>query len=526
MLTLGMWSGAALAPLSVHAQEALTPEAGLQRIVELLDRGNLADARRLADAALETHPRDPVLQNLAGVVAAQEHAVDRAEAHFETAIRLAPLSAAAYENLGRLYQERAASDPAMRAKAIAVYRRLLNADPSNVEALFQSGFLLALDGQFAASRTLLERLPEPVRQRPQTRAVLAADLSGLGDAAAARTAALALASDPALTEADVLAVLPALAAGAGEDVAVPMLEALDRRGRASPAALRAMAAIYGRGGRLADARQVLERVVAAAGASAPTLIDLATTAARQKDYKGALGYLAHARSLEPANARVHFLFGMMCVQENLVREAYESLKKAVALDPDNPLVNYAMGAVATHRHEPSESLPYFEKYVRLEPGDPRGHFALGSARFYSNQFEEARPELERAAQARETATGAHYFLGRIARQANDLVTARREIERALELDSGLADAWAELGLIQTRAQEYAEAEKSLAKALSIDPDHYAASVNLAALYARTRDPRREAQAARVAALIEQRDARAQEFLRIIEVLPYDREPPR
>ena len=102
------------------------------------------------------------------------------------------------------------------------------------------------------------------------------------------------------------------------------------------------------------------------------------------------------------------------------------------------------------------------------------------------------------------------------------MTARREIGRALQLNAGLADGWAELGLIQTRSKEYEEAEKSLTKALSIDPDHYAASVNLATLFAKTKDPRGEKQAARVAALIEKREARAREFLRIIEAVPYAR----
>ena len=500
----------------------LAPQATLQRIAALLERGDVAAASGVVEPALKAHPADPVLRNLAGVIAAQQGAFESAEAHFQTAIRLAPQSPAAYENLGRLYQERADGNPAMRAKAIAIYRRLLDADPASVEAMFQSGFLLALDGQFAASRAMLERLPEDVRQRPQALAVLAADLGGLGDTAAARRAVFALAAHPALTEADVLAALPALPAGPGDAVAALMLDALDRRALASPVALQALAAIHVRAGRFAEARQILERAAAAAGPSASLLMELARTAVKLKDYQGALGYLAHARSLEPANAAVHFLFGMVCVEQNLGREAYESMKKAVELDPDNPLVNYAMGAVATHRHEPSESLPYFEKYVRLEPDDARGHFALGAARFYSNQFEEAKPELERAARTPETATGAHYFLGRIARQANDLTTARREIERALQLNAGLADAWAELGLIQTRSNEYGPAEQSLTKALAIEPDHYAASVNLATLYARMKDPRREAQAARVAALMEKREARAQEFLRIIKAEPYAR----
>ncbi len=44
-------------------------------------------------------------------------------------------------------------------------------------------------------------------------------------------------------------------------------------------------------------------------------------------------------------------------------------------------------------------------------------------------------------------------------------------------------------------------------------------MNLTALYGRTSDPRRAGQEARLAKLIEQREARMQEFLRIVEVVP-------
>jgi tetratricopeptide (TPR) repeat protein len=513
----------AAAPVVVarsQEQDPLASQSTLQQTAAAIERGDLAAASRIVGPALKAHPADPVLHNLAGVVAAQQRQFERAEAHFRTAIQLNPQIPAAYENLGRLYQEHADAEPAVRAKALDVYRQLLDVDPANVEALFQSGVLLALDGQFAASRAALDRLPERMRRSPQALAFLAADFAALGESAAARQAAEALAVHQALTEADVLAALPALSGTAGDEMAASMLERLDRRGLASARSLRALAAIQVRAGRFGQARQVLERVAAAEGPSAPLLIDLARTAIRSKDYQGALGYLAHARSLDPGSADVHFLFGMVCVEQNLGREAYESMKKAVELDPDNPLVNYAMGAIATSRHEPSESLPYFEKYVRLRPEDPRGHFALGTALFYSNLFDKAVPELERATRSPETATGGHYFLARIARQMNDLATARREIDRALQLDAGLVDAWAELGLIQIRLEEYRAAEQSLGKALAIDPDHYAASVNLATLYAKTRDPRKDAQIARVAALGEKRDERAQAFLRIIQAVPY------
>jgi tetratricopeptide (TPR) repeat protein len=400
-----------------------------------------------------------------------------------------------------------------------VYRRLLAFEPSNVEGLYQAAFLLALDGAFDESRTFVDRLPADVRGGPQVLAVLAVDLHALGDRSGARAAVAALAAHPRLSAADVVGVLPAVAHLPDAAVVDQMIEALDARTLASPDLLQRLAASYVRHGRFADARQVLERA-AAAGPTLPLLTDLARTAYKLRDLKGALGYLAHARSLEPQNAGVHFLFGMVCVELNLGREAYDSLKRAVELDPENPLVNYAMGAVATHRHDAAEAIPYFEKYVRLKPDDVRGRFALGAARFYGGQLAAARDDLEIAARSKETATGAHYFLGRIARQTNDLDTARREIEQALHADARYADAWAELGLIEMRAGRYRESETALVKALSLDADHYDATLHLAALYGRTRDPRRPEQEARLAALIQKRDERAQEFLRIIEVVPY------
>jgi tetratricopeptide (TPR) repeat protein len=507
------------------ASAASASSATLQTIAALLDRNDLSGAKAATDAALREHPSDPALHNFAGVIDAQQGAVDAAEAHFQTAIRLAPHAASPYLNLGRLYQERAASDPASaRAaakKALGVYRQLLAVEPANVEGLYQAAFLLAIGGEFAESLALVQRMPGDARWRPQALAVVVADLAGSGDMASASTAAARLASHAQLTSADVVAVLPAFEHVSNDSIAQQLLEALDKRGLASADALQRLGAIHLRHARYAEARQVLERAAGAAGRpTVPLLMDLARAAYKSGDGKGALGYLAHARDLDSHNAPVHFFFAIVCIDLNLGGEAHDSLKKAIALDPENPFINYAMGAVSIQRHDSSEALPYFEKYVQLKPADPRGRFALGAARFYSNQLEAARADLQQAASHPETAAGAHYFLGRIARQLNDLDTARQELAQALQTNPRYADAWAELGLIQTRAEQYADAEQSLAKALAIDSENYAATFNLSTLYSKTKDPRREEQAARLAALQEKRAVQAQEFLRIVEVSPY------
>src|SRR4029079_7920584 len=124
-------------------QPALAPAATLKQIGALLDRRDFAGASSAVDEALRTYPDDAALHNFAGVIDAERHETESAERHFQRAIRLAPRETPAYENLGRLYQERSAGDPAARAKAIDVYHQLLAFDSGNVEGLYQCGFLLA-----------------------------------------------------------------------------------------------------------------------------------------------------------------------------------------------------------------------------------------------------------------------------------------------------------------------------------------------------------------------------------------------
>jgi tetratricopeptide (TPR) repeat protein len=496
------------------------PPETVRELTSLMDRGDWARARTRVGEALARHPTDATLLNIAGAVEAQQGKHEEAERYFRAAIGAAPRAESGYLNLGRLYQERSTSDPEASAKALEVYESLLRVDAQHTEAAFQAAIVSARMAKWPMSHAYLERLPVAVRARPQALALLAVVWRGLSNRGRSDEVAARLLAHPELSEDDVLVLVPVMARVKAEDLSERLLTGLDGRGLATVRSLGLLASLYAQQKRFREGRAAFERAMRVAGApTASMLLDAARMAYGERDFKGALGYLAQARDLEPENAQVHFFFGLVSVELNLGAEAFESLKKAVTLAPDNPYVNYALGSVAIHRHEPSEALPYFEAYVRLKPGDPRGRFALGAARFYANDLEGARSALNEAVHAPETAAGAHYFLGRIARQLNELDAARREIDRALALNPRHADAWAELGLLQTRGRDYVGAEQSLARALAIDSENHAATVNLAALYGRTRDPRLDEQKARLEALQRKREAAAQEFLRMIEVVP-------
>jgi tetratricopeptide (TPR) repeat protein len=507
-----------LAAASAPAQTPALGEA-LSRAQALLEQGDRAGARRALLAALRSHPGHPVLQNFLGVVEAQDGGYATAEAHFRGAVRAHPRYTDAYLNLGRLYQENAGRDPDAVRKALAAYDAVLGYDPDHAEALYQSAVLLRAGGDFTRSLERLSRLPAKQRSRAQVLAVRLADEVGAGRREDADRSMEALLERPDLTEPDVLAVLPTLLAHGGQDPAVRLLERVRARGLATEAGLRPLAEGYEASGRLDAARDALEAVAALRPADVPLLMDLARVARGSGDRQGALGYVAHARELDPKDARVHFLFGMLCVELGLGVEAYNALKEAVRLDPGNAAINYAMGAVALHRRDPTEAVPFFKKYAELSPGDPRGALAVGLAWFQARDFAAARPELVRAAQSAPTAAAAHYFLARMADEEGDLNAALDLVGKAVALAPAYADAWAERGLLHFRRRDMAQAERDLQRCLELDPDNYLGNLHLLALYQRTGDGRREEQARRVTELDARREEKTEEFRRVIQVQP-------
>ncbi|HWQ35606.1 MAG TPA: tetratricopeptide repeat protein [Blastocatellia bacterium] len=500
--------------LPVAAAQTAREQMILQ-IQELMQQNRPTEAHEALNAALRKYPGDAGLENLLGIIEAQAGNYPAAEAAFKRAITRMPKFTGAYLNLGRLYQENSGRDPSAPQKALLTYQRLLQFQPDNPEANYQCAVLLQLRGQYAASLQYLSRLPADYQGRATVLAVRCANFAGLGKPVQAAETARQLALHPDFSEPDVFSILPALT----DELGVRLLEALLARERATTETLHRLGLLYERQGRLVEARQALEKSIGGSPPSAGLLLELARVAYQQQDYKGALGYLAHARDLEPRNAAIHYSFGMSCIRLRLVAEAHVSFGRAVELEPDNPQYNYAMGAASAYRRDPAEAIPYLQKYLRLKPQDAQGHLLLGAVYFRSGDYQAARSELLAAMKRRETAAGAHYFLGRVARQEGRIDEAVRELELTLQAAPQHADALAELGQCRLQQKDYAAAEESLQRALAIDPENYAANFNLLVLYSRTRDKREAAQAQWFEEIKKLRTDKEQEFLRAIEIRP-------
>jgi tetratricopeptide (TPR) repeat protein len=491
-----------------YSMQNLTP----QSITELIQSGRFSEAREAIQASLKTRPADPELWNLMGVVDAQDNRREDGEKDFRKAVTLAPKYLPAWLNLGRLYQAGGEIE-----KAIPAYQTALRIDDSNAEAHHQLALLLQSKGDFRASLAHLDRLPAEDRKRKSAIALRCAGEAGIGNTETAIATADRLLNVPNVEEEDALAILPVLQAH-DKAVALHLLEGLDRKHLAAHS-LPQLAAAYEDAGDLKLARETFERAAQAGGASA-LLLDLARVAWKQKDYEGTLGYLAHARDLEPNNAGIHFFFGLACNELSLPVEAKKSMEKALELAPENPYYNYAMGAIELQWADKTQAIPYLKKFVELRPDDIRGRLALATAYFESFQQDEAKAALAVPLKNPTTRAGAEYLMGRILVQQGDLDGAISAFQRLARLQPESADAHAELAAALLEKEEAEASRREVEAALKLDPANYLANSTRLKLYQLAGDPRAKEQTVLLKKLIQNRDERLKLLQRTIEVRPW------
>jgi tetratricopeptide (TPR) repeat protein len=496
-------------------------ESVITEIQDLIDQDHLDTAKQKVYEA-QKRMTDSGLDNLLGVIEAKTGDYAGAEESFAVAIRRAPTFTAPYLNLARLYQENAKRYPEGKAKALALYEQLLRFDPANNEANYQAAVLLMEQSRYEKSQGYLSHLPRDSQDISQALAVRCADLAGLGNRMRTDQCAARLRSRPDFSEVDAQTIAPTLASAKRDDVIVGLEEALAKRGTLSGHSLHTLGLAYEKTGQLSQSRSALEKAFSSLGASSTDiLLELARVGQEQKDYKGALGYLAHAEDLNPKDAAIPYYFGVLCLQLNLLAEAQRAMAKALALDPDNPSYNYSMGAVTVFSEGPEQAIPYFQKYLGLKPKDPRGQLALGAAYVRAKNYAAGLPMLRESASHSETASTAHYYLGRILNEEGDPQGAIQELRLSLKSNTNYPDALAELGRSLLTKKDYRQAQVELDHALALSPDHYQANLNLLLLYTKIGDARRDSQSQRVEELKKAAEEKSQELSRIIAIRPFD-----
>jgi tetratricopeptide (TPR) repeat protein len=484
-----------------------------------IEAHDLVGARASIAEAMKKYPDNGGIENLLGIVEIQQGDVTGARQALSAAVRDDPRLVSAFLNLARIDMQAGFSDAAVQNEAMRLDERVLELDPRNDEANYQIATILTWQKSYRRSLDHLQKLSGHARARIEAEDLLCTDYAALGDREGTDAAANSLIANPDLSEEDANSCLPALRAAHRADLIDKIFTAANEKHTLSAAGQRILGLAQEAEGKLTQARATLEGAFAAGDHSVAVFVDLTRVAKAEKDYKGALGYLAHARELDPKDASLPYEFGVLCLQLDLYGESRKAIAEAVKLAPNNPDYNFAMGTLVSFSDDPSQALPYLAKYHAYRPQDPEGLLALGAANFRAKDYETSVKWLKQAVKYPRTAPDAHFYLGQIDRQELHLDEATAELKQSLALRPEQPEVLAELGQVCIETHDYAVAQTYFGRALHLDPDNYGANFGLLQLYARTGDPRRDAQSKRFDEIKNEEFQQDRQMMRVLEIRP-------
>ncbi len=279
------------------------------------------------------------------------------------------------------------------ADAGDIYKRLLQANPDNVDALHLMGAVVLAAGDADTAITLIRRATRLQPDYP-------APHVNLGNAlqAAGRTAEAAEAFRTAL------------------DLAPDLAEAASNLANA----LNAL-------GRFDEAAEAGRRAVDLAPAMAEAHNNLGNALAGVGDGDAAEAY-RRALALRPDFSDARYNLGRVLAEQGAHEDAFASFTRAVALDPGAAVKHYNLGnaALALDRFEAAAAA--FGEAARLDPGMADAHNNLGAALQSLDRLDEAVASLRRALALDEEAADVHWNLALALLQAGDYEAGWREYE--------------------------------------------------------------------------------------------------
>jgi len=278
--------------------------------------------------------------------------------------------------------------------AAELYRQVLAADPSQVEAQYLLG---AACHALGLTNEAIARLNGALRQRPD----LAEVHHHLG-------VVLAESRQPEEAEQSIRRALELkpLMVEAHHDLGVLLME--QNRAQEAAAAFRRvvelkphdpiahsdLGAALQRLGDLDAAAECFCRAIEIDPASAQAHSNLGSVRGKQDRLDEAENCCRHAIDLNPLLAEAHYNLGTALHKQGQLDEAAECLRRAVELQPENTESHNGLGALLTGQGKLQEAFACFRHAIRLLPDHADAHFNYAFALLLDGQLAEGWPEFE------------------------------------------------------------------------------------------------------------------------------------
>ncbi len=253
-------------------------------------------------------------------------------------------------------------------EAAAIYRRILEAEPDNAEALHLLGVVAGPRRDQDQCVRLIERAISHVSDVAKYHANLGAALMELrrfDEAAQAFERAVAL--DPDYSEAHYKLGL-ALESRGRPDEAVTSYRRVLEIDPAHADACNNLGVALQLDGRTGEAREYFRRAVAIAADHAPALSNLGRSVLDDGLADEALVHLRRALEIEPNDPDVLVNFGMALEERRDFEASEAQFRRAISIDPDHAAAYGHLGALFQHQGKNEDAIAAYRRAIEINPG--------------------------------------------------------------------------------------------------------------------------------------------------------------
>ena len=219
-----------------------------------------------------------------------------------------------------------------------------------------------------------------------------------------------------------------------------------RRSRAGIAAIDVGAALergleHHRSGRLAEARQVYERVLQQDSRNARALFLLGTLALQERNYEAAESFIRQAIAADSGEASYHNNLGVVLRESGRLEDALDSYREAIELRPDYAEAYCNFGIALKELGRTEEAISPLERAVELAPKFGGAYSNLGNALQALGRPDEAMRAYDKAVALSPADPSVHLNRAITRQDLGNLDGAQSDFREVLRLRPQHGEAW-------------------------------------------------------------------------------------
>jgi predicted O-linked N-acetylglucosamine transferase (SPINDLY family) len=356
------------------------------------------------------------------------------------------------------------------AEAETLYRRVLQLEPDNAQALHALGILAMQSRRFEVAAELIRQAIRGDRNQSAFYANLGEAYRHLQKTSEAIDCCRkALRLQPNL--AHVHSTLGMLLRGENklDEAAAALREALRLRPDESQARLR-LGQVLEDQKQLAEAEACFRRVLRSDPNAAEPHVHLASVLHAQGKRDEAAQHYRAALAINRNDADAHTNLGTVLHEQKKHAEATAHFQAALAARPNAAVSHVNLGTNHQALGRLDEAAACYRAALAIEPDNPLAHNALGTVLVRQGKPDEALAEFDAALRANPRSAESHLNRATALQAQGKLVPALAALEEALRLDPTSAAAFINIGMIRNEQGKRDEAIAACRRAIELAPE--------------------------------------------------------